>query len=79
MQCGRPQREAVVVLGDVGAEAAELGRQGGQPVGLVAADVRDAAQVRGRVRERAQGGDRRGQLADVVQVEVDAVQARRSR
>ena len=31
----------------------------------------------GRVGERAQRGDRRGQLADLVQVEVDAVQGRR--
>ena len=52
-------RQPVGVLGDVGAEAAELGGQGGEPVGLVAADVRDAAQHAGRRRQRAQRRDRR--------------------
>ncbi len=65
-------RSPSVGLGDVGAEAAELGGEGGEPVGLVAADVGDAAQLRRRVGQRAQGGDGRGQLADVVQVDVDA-------
>ena len=51
--------------------AAELGGEGGQPVGLVAADVPDPAQVRRRVGESGEGRDRRGQLAGVVQVEVD--------
>ena len=50
----------------------ELGGEGGEPVGLVAADVRDAAQSRRCLRERAERGDRGRELADVVQVGVDA-------
>ena len=46
VQRRRAQLEAVGVLGDVGAEPAQLGGEGGQPVGLVAADVRDPAEVR---------------------------------
>ena len=68
-------RQPVLALGDVGAEAAELGGQRGEPVGLVAADVGDAAQVRRRVGQGAERGDRGGELADVVEVEVDARQA----
>ena len=63
------------MLGHVGAEAAELGGQRGQPVGLVAADVRDAAQVARARGQRAQRGDRRRELAVVVQVDVDARRA----
>ena len=63
------------VLGDVGAERAELPGQGGQPVGLVAADVRDAAQVRGGVGQRAERGQRGGELTDVVQVGVETPDA----
>ena len=54
------------------AEPAQLGGKRGQPVGLVAADVRDATQARRGVGERAQRGDRGRELADVVQVGVDA-------
>ena len=57
---------------DCAAEAVELGGQGRQPVGLVAADVGDAAEPRRRVGERGEGGDDRGELADVVQVDVEA-------
>ena len=54
----------------------ELGGQRGEPVGLVAADVGDAAQIATATSARArQRGDHRGQLADVVQVDVDAVAA----
>ena len=60
------------MLGDVGPEAAELAGEGGQPVGLVAPDVADAAQVGGTAGQRAERRDGRGELADVVQVEVDA-------
>ncbi len=73
VQVRRPDVEPVLGLGDVAAEPVELGRQRGEPVGLVPADVGDPAQVDGRGGERAQRRDRRGQLADVVQVEVEAV------
>ena len=47
--------------------------QRGEPVGLVAAQVRDAAQPGRGVGQRGEGGDRRRELAGGVQVEVDAV------
>ena len=71
----RPQAEPVVVLGDVRPESAELGRERGEPVGLVAAEVRDAAQHAGCLGQCAQGGDRGRELADVVQVDVETVEA----
>ncbi len=77
VQGGGTDREAVVVLVDVAAEAGELGGERGEPVGLVAADVGDPAQVRRSVGQRAQRGHRRRQLAVVVQVEVDALEPRR--
>ena len=43
-RCGR-DAQSVVVLVDRRPETAELDGQGGEPVGLVAADVRDAAQT----------------------------------
>ena len=72
VQGRRPERQAVLGLGHVGAEAAELAGQRGEPVGLVAADVRDAAQHGRRLGQRAQRGHHGGQLADVVEVGVDA-------
>ena len=54
-------------------QGAELAGQGGEPVGLVAADVGDAADHGGGVGQGGQGGDDRGQLAGVVEVDVDAV------
>ena len=59
----------------VGVSAVQVRRQllytAGDPVGFVAADVRDAAQGRGAIGERTQGRDGRRQLAEVVQVDVD--------
>ena len=54
------------------AEPAELGGEGGEAVGLVPADVRDAADPRRGRREGRESGDRGGQLRRVVQVDVDA-------
>ena len=56
------------------AEAVDLGGQRGQPVGFVAAKMRDAAQLRHRTRggQRGQRRHRRCQLADLVQVDVEA-------
>jgi hypothetical protein len=70
----RAEGEPIGVLGDVGAETSELAGQGGQPVGLVVADVADPAQVAGGRGQGAQRGDDRGQLADVVQVDVEALE-----
>ena len=79
MQGGRADLQPVRRLGDVAAEAAELGGERGEPVGLVAADVRHPADP-GRARgQRGEGGDGRGELAGVVQVDVDAGQRRRAR
>ena len=58
---------------------AQLRGEGGEPVGLVTADVGDAAQARRRLGERAQRGDRRRELADVVEVGVDARRSSRCR
>jgi len=66
-----PDGQPVGGLGGVPAERGQLGGQRGQPVGLVAAQVGDAAQLRRAVGQRGQGGDGRGELADVVQVDVD--------
>src|SRR5699024_9576384 len=63
--------QAIVGLVNVGAEPGELGTQRGQPIGLVATDVGDAADGR---RPVGQGGDRchnRRQLGCVVQVDID--------
>ena len=70
----RPDPQAVLGLGDVAAQGAELGGERGEPVGLVPPDVGDPAQLRGRVRKQAERRDRGRQLADVVQVVVDAGQ-----
>ena len=51
----------------------DLGGERGEPVGLVAAQVRDAAQVRGGVGQGGERRDHRRELAGVVQVGVDAV------
>ena len=64
----RPSR----VCSHVAAEAVDLGGQRGEPVGLVAAQVPDAAQAAGGAARAAHGGDDGGQLADVAQVDVDA-------
>ncbi len=73
-----PDREAVLGLGHVAAHRVELGGQRGEPVGLVPADVRDPAQVRGGVGHQAERSDGGGQLADVVQVVVEPVQGARA-
>ena len=64
--------QPVVGLVDPGAEAGQLGAQGREPVGLVPADVGDPADDARGVGERAQRRDHRGELAGVVQVDVDA-------
>ena len=51
--------QAVLGLGHLRAEAVELGGERGEPVGLVAADVGDAADPRGGVGERGERGDDR--------------------
>jgi 3-phosphoshikimate 1-carboxyvinyltransferase len=66
---GGAEGEPVRVLDHVSAEAAELGGQRGEPVGLVAPDVRHAAQVARPGGERAERRDRGGELAVVVQLE----------
>ena len=69
-----PDLQAVGVLGHRAAQGVDLGGQRGDPVGLVAAHVGDAAQPGRPVGERGQRGHHRGQLADLGQVDVDAVQ-----
>ena len=59
---------------DIAAERGDVGGDRGQPVGFVAAQMADAAQPAGAVGEHGHRGDGRGQLADVVQVDVDAAQ-----
>ena len=50
--------------------AGELGGDGGQPVGLVGAQLTDVPQPRGAVGEGGDGGDGGHELADVVHVRV---------
>ena len=71
---GRDDDQAVGLLVDRGAELAELGRQGGDAVGLLVADVGDVADPRDPVGE--QGDDRQGHhgVADRVHVHVDGPQ-----
>ena len=73
VQRARADVQAVRGLGDVAAELVDLLGERGQPVRLVQPQVGDAAQ-RGRgVGERGDRRDARGQLADLAQVHVDAV------
>ena len=79
VQRARADAQAVGGLGDVAAELVDLLGERGQPVRLVQPQVGDAAQ-RGRgVGERRDRRDARGQLADLAQVDVDAVDRGRSR
>ena len=74
MERTRADEQAVVELLDIAAEPVDLGRQGREAVGLVAAQVGDSSEpgfARGQCRH---GGDDGRELADVVQVELDAVQ-----
>ena len=68
-------REAVVELGDGAAERVDLGGQRGEPVGLVAAQVADAGDSARAVGEGGERDERRGELAAVAEVEVDAADA----
>ena len=51
--------QPVRALGDLGAERAQFAGERGEPVGLVAADVADAAQPRRRVGQRGQRREHR--------------------
>ena len=59
---------------DGAAEAGDLAGEGGEAVGLVAAQVRDAVQVGRALGQRGDGRDDGGQLADVVQVDADNIE-----
>ena len=69
---GSPARPSVSVTSPPSAFSSR--GQGGQPVGLVAAQVGDPAQVGRRVGQGGQRGHHRGELAGRVQVGVDAVE-----
>ena len=58
----------------VAAEPVDLGGQRGQPVCLVATQVGDAGQPRNRARggQRGEHRHRRGEFADIAQVDVEA-------
>ena len=70
----RLDRQAVVALVDVRAELAQLGRQRGDAVGFLVADVGDVADRRRPVGEQRDDGQRLHGVADRVHVDVDAVQ-----
>ena len=65
--------KAVLGLGDIAAKIVELGRQRGQPVGLVPPQVCDSPQPAGCLGECGQCGDHGSQLAHIVEVDVEAV------
>ena len=70
--------QPVVGLAHVAAERVDLGGERGQPVGLVVAQVGDAAQP-GRPRgQRRHRREHRRELADVAEVDVDALDPARS-
>ena len=79
VQRPRAHVEAVVGLAHVAAQRGDLGGQRSQPVGLVVAQVRDAAQPGRAGGERRHRGEHRCELADVAEVEVDALDAVRGR
>ena len=68
----RGDLQPVLGLDDVCPERSQLGAQGGKPVGLMASDVRDPSDDARCLGERAERCHHRGQLARVVQVDVDA-------
>lgn len=72
--CSGSRRDPQPVLGlaDVGAERRQFGGERGQPVGLVAAQVRHSGDDRRSLGEAQQRRDHRRQLADVVQIQFDA-------
>ena len=67
----RADAQAVGSLGDVAAEAVDLGDEGGEPVGLVPPDVADAADPRARS-ARAASATTVGASSPTFQVERDA-------
>src|SRR5699024_2406870 len=71
-------RQAVLRLGRTAAEPVDLADERRETVGLVTAEVRDAAQAAGRLGERGEGRDRRGELARGVEVDVEAADAARA-
>ncbi len=71
--------DAVLELLGVAAEPVDLGDEGGEAIGLVAAQVRDTGEPGRSFGQRGHRRDDGGQLADVVQVELDAVERRRRR
>ena len=73
VQRARADVQAVGGLGDVAAEPVDLLGERGQPVRLVQPQMGDTAQRRGGVGEGGDRRDARGQLADLAQVDVDAV------
>ena len=74
----RADDEAVLGLGHVDSEGAELGRERGEAVGLVAADVGDAADARLTVGQRAQRDDDGRQFRGLREIDVDAAQLLRA-
>ena len=76
VQRARTNPESVVELLGIAAEPVDLGHERLEPIGLVPAQVRDADQRRRALGQRRDRGDDRRQLADVVQVELDAVERR---
>ena len=77
MQRPRGDDQTVGCFLALSAEAVDLGAQRGQPIGFVAAQMGDPGQLRHRARcgQRGQRRHRRGQLADIVQVDVEAAVA----
>ena len=74
MQRLRGDHETVGCFFALSTEAVDLGAQGGEPIGFVAPQMRDPGQLRHRARrgQRGQRSHRRGQFADIVQVDVEA-------
>ena len=68
VQWARDDRAARRRAGRRAAQAGQLGRQRGEPVGLVPAQVREPGQLRRAVGQRGQRREHGRQLADVVQV-----------
>jgi len=72
VQSRRLDEEAVVRLSRGSAECGEHLSERGKPIGLMTAQVCDAAQSRGRLGECGKRGDDGCELADLAEVDVDA-------
>ena len=68
----------VIGVGDT-AERGDVRGECGEPVGLVPAEVADAPQMTGAVGEQRHRRDGRGELTDIVQIDIDAAQPIRAR